>query len=380
MESLDLRVLEDMLAWQRAGHAVTLVTVVETWGSAPRPPGALLAVRDDGRVSGSVSGGCIEDDLIARTKAAFKTAENGQISSNEQKIPSNTALAGVFIDDEATKSIANTILAKPGMIAYGVTKDEAARFGLPCGGTLRLVQEPVHDVAWIEQVLQRTTSHQLVARTLSLSTGLVTLSDATRDQAMTFDGLTLTTLFGPKWRLLLIGAGQLSQAVAQMAALLDFEVLVCDPREEYAFDPSLVGATRIPGMPDDVVREMVPDAHTAIVALTHDSKLDDMALMEALQSDAFYLGALGSKRNQATRKERMIEHFDMTPAQLARLHGPVGLNIHAKTPAEIAVSIVAQIIAVKNTLAASTAPAAPATSTSSAASTNTASSQPAVAA
>ena len=379
MESLDLRVLEDVLAWRHAGHAVTLVTVVETWGSAPRPPGALLAVRDDGRVSGSVSGGCIEDDLIARTKAAFKTAENGQISSNEQKIPSNTALAGVFIDDEATKSIANTILAKPGMIAYGVTKDEAARFGLPCGGTLRLVQEPVHDVAWIEQVLQRTTAHQLVARTLSLSTGLVTLSDATRDQAMTFDGLTLTTLFGPKWRLLLIGAGQLSQAVAQMAALLDFEVLVCDPREEYAFDPSLVGATRIPGMPDDVVREMVPDAHTAIVALTHDSKLDDMALMEALQSNAFYVGALGSKRNQATRKERMIEHFDMTPEQLARLHGPVGLNIQAKTPAEIAVSIVAQIIAVKNTLAAAIPSTPSIPSIPSTASTNP-SSQPAVAA
>ena len=342
MESLDLRVLEDVLAWRRAGHAVTLVTVVETWGSAPRPPGALLAVRDDGRVSGSVSGGCIEDDLIARAKAAFKA----DLAADSPKIPSNTPLAGVFIADTATKNI-----AKPGMIAYGVTKDEAARFGLPCGGTLRLVQEPVHDVTWIEQVLQRTTAHQLVARTLSLSTGLVTLADATRDQAMAFDGLTLTTLFGPKWRLLLIGAGQLSQAVAQMAALLDFEVLVCDPREEYAFDPAQVGAVRLSGMPDDVVREMVPDAHTAIVALTHDSKLDDMALMEALQSDAFYVGALGSQRNQTTRKQRMAEHFGLTEAELARLHGPVGLRIHAKTPAEIAVSIIAQIIAVKNTLA-----------------------------
>ena len=325
MESLDLRVLNDVLAWRRAGHKVTLVTVVETWGSAPRPPGALLAVRDDGMVSGSVSGGCIEDDLIARTKEAFKTSR--KIVSNE----------------------------KPGMIAYGVTKDEAARFGLPCGGTLRLVQEPVHDVAWIEQVLARTTAHQLVARTLNLSTGLVTLADATRDQAMVFDGLSLTTLFGPKWRLLLIGAGQLSQAVASMAILLDFEVLVCDPREEYAFDPAQVGATRVSGMPDDVVRELQPDAHTAIVALTHDAKLDDMALMEALQSDAFYVGALGSKRNQATRKERMMEHFDMTAQQLERLHGPVGLAINAKTPAEIAVSILAQIIAVKNTLVSTTA-------------------------
>ncbi|MEO6293456.1 MAG: XdhC family protein [Burkholderiaceae bacterium] len=349
MESLDLRVLEDVLAWRRAGHAVTLVTVVETWGSAPRPPGALLAVRDDGRVSGSVSGGCIEDDLIARTKAAFQV----NIASNPQKTPSNRPLAGVFIDNKAIKSI-----AKPSMIAYGVTKDEAARFGLPCGGTLRLVQEPVHELAWIEQVLAQTTAHQLVARTLSLSSGLVTLANASRDQAMAFDGLTLTTLFGPKWRLLLIGAGQLSQAVAQMAALLDFEVLVCDPREEYAFDIAHAGAasiTRLAGMPDDVVREMQPDAHTAIVALTHDAKLDDMALMEALQSDAFYVGALGSQRNQTTRKQRMAEHFGLTEAELARLHGPVGLRIHAKTPAEIAVSIIAQIIEVKNTLATSAA-------------------------
>lgn len=341
MESLDLRVLNDVLAWRRAGHAVTLVTVVETWGSAPRPPGALLAVRDDGRVSGSVSGGCIEDDLIARTKAAFQI--------NPSKIHLNTPLADVSSAHTAINNI-----AKPDMIAYGVTKDEAARFGLPCGGTLRLVQEPVHDVAWIENILARTNAHQLVARTLSLSTGLITLADATRDQAMTFDGLTLTTLFGPKWRLLLIGAGQLSQVLAQMAALLDFEVLVCDPREEYAFDIAQVGATRLSGMPDDVVRELVPDAHTAIVALTHDAKLDDMALMEALQSDAFYVGALGSKRNQATRKERMAEHFDMTLEQLARLHGPVGLNIHAKTPAEIAVSILAQIIAAKNNNSATT--------------------------
>jgi xanthine dehydrogenase accessory factor len=339
MESLDLRVLNDVLAWRRAGHAVTLVTVVETWGSAPRPPGALLAVRDDGRISGSVSGGCIEDDLITRTKADFQA----NTASIPQKSPTNTPVAGVLPASAAINKI-----AKPTMISYGVTKDEAARFGLPCGGTLRLVQEPVHDVAWIEKVLSRTTAHQLVARTLDVSTGLVTLAEGRRDQAMTFDGQTLTTLFGPKWRLLVIGAGQLSQAVAQMAVLLDFEVLVCDPREEYAFDPALVGATRIAGMPDDVVRELVPDAHTAIVALTHDSKLDDMALMEALQSNAFYVGALGSKRNQASRKERMIEHFGMTEAQLARLHGPVGLHIHAKTPAEIAVSIIAQIIAVKN--------------------------------
>lgn len=318
MESLDLRVLADALAWKRAGRAVSLVTVVQTWGSAPRPPGALLAVREDGVVSGSVSGGCVEDDLIARAKAAL--AEGRQ--------------------DPAA--------ARPSLIVYGVNKDEAARFGLPCGGTLRLVQEPLQDTAWVVQLLAQTAEHRLVARTLDLASGRVTLADAVRGQAMVFDERTLSTVFGPKWRLLLIGAGQLSQAVASMASLLDFEVLVCDPREEYAATLDMAGVQRVPGMPDDVVREMLPDAHTAIVALTHDPKLDDMALLEALKSAAFYVGALGSRRNQATRKQRLAEHFDLSAEELARLHGPVGLDIAARTPAEIAVSILAEIVQVKN--------------------------------
>jgi xanthine dehydrogenase accessory factor len=327
MESLDLRVLADALAWKRSGHAVTLVTVVETWGSAPRPPGALLAVRDDGVVSGSVSGGCVEDDLIARTKAALATGGSDQTS------------------------------ALPSLIVYGVNKEEAARFGLPCGGTLRLVQEPLRDALWVEQLLARTAEHRLVARTLTIATGEVVLHDAVRGQSMQFDGSVLTTVFGPKWRLLLIGAGQLSQAVAQMASVLDFEVLVCDPREEYAATLGIEGVQRVLGMPDDVVREMLPDAHTAIVALTHDPKLDDMALLEALKSAAFYVGALGSRRNQETRKQRLAEHFDLSAGELSRLHGPVGLRIGAKTPAEIAVSIVAEIVQVKNAISPAVASA-----------------------
>lgn len=316
MESLDLRVLADALNWRRAGWPVTLVTVVQTWGSAPRPPGALLAVRGDGVVSGSVSGGCVEDDLIAR----IRSGENAH----------------------------SDVSHKPSMMAYGVSREEAARFGLPCGGTLRLVQESLEETAWVEEVLQRTARHQLVARTLTLATGEVTLSDAARGAGLQFDGLTLTTVFGPRWRLLLIGAGQLSQAVASIALMLDFEVLVCDPRDAYLATQDLLGVTRLPGMPDDAVRELLPDAHTAIVALTHDPKLDDMALLEALTSEAFYVGALGSVRNQATRKQRLAEHFELSEQELDRLHGPVGLRIGARTPAEIAVSVMAQIIEVKN--------------------------------
>lgn len=308
-----------------------LVTVVQTWGSAPRPPGALLALRDDGVVSGSVSGGCVENDLIARTQAAFK------------------AVAG-----------AAPALDKPSLISFGVSNAEAARFGLPCGGTLRLVQEPLLDTAWVSQLLARTAEHQLVARTLTLATGAVALSSAARGQAMSFDGSTLTTVFGPAWRLLLIGAGQLSQAVAQIATLLDFEVLVCDPREEYAapWVRDTPGIQRIDGMPDDAVCKLQPDARTAIVALTHDPKLDDMALLEALRSDAFYVGALGSRRNQATRKQRLAQHFDLTEQELARLHGPVGLALGGRSPAEIAVSIVAELVQVKHALSEPIAPAA----------------------
>lgn len=325
MESLDLRVLGDALAWKNAGHAVSLITVLETWGSAPRPVGALLAVRDDGRVSGSVSGGCVEDDLIARTK---------------ERMASGTEML------EGS--------ALPCVLVYGVTKEEASRFGLPCGGTLRLLQEPLRDTAWVVEVLQRTHAHELVARHVHLPSGAVHLGPGVRGQELVFDGENLIDIFGPRWRLLLIGAGQLSMAVAQIARMLDFEVLVCDPRQEYTADLSALGLLHQLGMPDDVVRALCPDAHTAIVALTHDPKLDDMALLEALKSNAFYVGALGSRRNQAARRQRLAEHFGMTEAELARLHGPVGLALGAKTPGEIAVSIMAEMVQVKNAQVAAT--------------------------
>lgn len=310
MDSLDLQVLEQARAWKRDGHAVWLVTVIETWGSAPRPPGALLALRDDGLVVGSVSGGCVEDDLIDRVRHGER-------------------------------------VAGPSLVTYGVTKEEAARFGLPCGGNLRLVQEPLGDTAWIDEVLSRTAAHELVARRLDLSTGAVTVEPAVRGEAFSFDGRTLRGLFGPRWRLLLIGAGQLSRAVAQMALALDFEVICCDPREEYHLTWDIPGTVFSKRMPDDLVLELALDAHSAVVAVTHDPKLDDMALLEALKSPAFYVGALGSRGNTAKRKERLAL-FELSPAQIDRLHGPVGLDLGSRTPAEIAVSIVAEIVAVRN--------------------------------
>jgi len=310
MDSLDLQVLSQARDWFTQGHKVWLVTVIETWGSAPRPPGALLCLRDDGLVAGSVSGGCVEDDLIDRLRHGER-------------------------------------VATPSLIAYGVTKEEAARFGLPCGGNLRLVQEPLQSVAWIDEVLARTARHELVARRLTLATGEVVVEAALRGDAFAFDGSRLTALFGPRWRLLIIGAGQLSRAVAQMALALDFEVICCDPRDEYNLTWDIPGTTFSKAMPDDLVLELQLDPHSAVVAVTHDPKLDDLVLLEALKSPAFYIGALGSRSNTAARRERLAL-FDLSPAEIDRLHGPIGLDIGSKTPAEIAVSIVAEIVAVKN--------------------------------
>ena len=310
MDSLDLQVLSQARAWFNEGHKVWLVTVIETWGSAPRPPGALLCLRGDGLVVGSVSGGCVEDDLIDRLRHGER-------------------------------------VAAPSLITYGVTKEEAARFGLPCGGNLRLVQEPLQGVAWIDEVLARTERHELVARRMTLATGEVTVSAASRGDAFQFDGQQLVALFGPRWRLLIIGAGQLSRVVAQMAVAIDFEVICCDPREEYNLTWDVPNTVFSKAMPDDLVLAMQLDPHCAVVALTHDPKLDDLVLLEALKSPAFYIGALGSRGNTANRRER-LKLFDLTPQEIDRLHGPIGLDIGSKTPAEIAVSIVAEIIAVKN--------------------------------
>lgn len=310
MDSLDRQVLEQARDWLAAGRKVWIVTVIETWGSAPRPPGALLAMRDDGLVVGSVSGGCVEDDLIERVRT------------------------GERVD-------------KPSLIVYGISKDEAARFGLPCGGTLRLVQEPLLDPAWIDQILERTGKHGLVARVLDIDSGRWSIEPASRDDSFKFDGRTMRAVFGPRWRMLIIGAGQLSRVLAQMAQVLDFDVTCCDPREEYYLTWDIPGTHFTKEMPDDVALAMQLDPHSAVVAVTHDPKLDDMALLEALKSQAFYVGALGSRANTAARKERLAM-FELTPQEIARLHGPIGLDIGSKTPAEIAISILAEIIAVRN--------------------------------
>ena len=215
---------------------------------------------------------------------------------------------------------------------------------------MRLVQEPLAGTVWIDELLAHTSRHDLVARVLDLDRGTVHIEPATRDDAFAFDGHRLRAVFGPRGRLLIVGAGQLSRVLAPIAQALDFEVTCCDPREEYHLTWDVSGTQFSKEMPDDLVLELALDAHSAVVALTHDPKLDDMVLLEALKSPAFYVGALGSRGNTAKRRERLAQ-FDLSPAQIDRLHGPIGLHLGSRTPAEIAVSIAAEIVAVRNGIA-----------------------------
>jgi xanthine dehydrogenase accessory factor len=311
MDSVDIEVLRTAEAWRKQGHAVALGTIVKTWGSAPRPVGAMVAIRDDGQITGSVSGGCVEDDLVEKVKEKFARAK------------------------------------KPELVTYGVTNEEATRWGLPCGGTLQLVVEPLSDRSGIAQLLQKIGEQQLVRRKLEMDSGRATLEPGRWQDVLEFDGRVLSAVHGPRWRLVLIGAGQLTRYLAEMARMLDYHVVVIDPREEYANSWDLPSVPINRGMPDDIVRELQLDGHSALVALTHDPKLDDLALMEALKSAAFYVGAIGSKKNNDARRERLKE-FDVSAEEIARLRGPVGLYIGSKTPPEIAVAILAEMTAVRH--------------------------------
>lgn len=311
MNSMDLEVIRTALGWQNSGHRVVMATVVRTWGSSPRPPGSLMVIRDDGQVAGSVSGGCIEDDLIDRVA-------RGELAI---RLPETTS--------------------------YGEGLDGARRFGLPCGGTVQLVLEPLSAASQLRELLVAIESHQRVRRSLDMHTGVARLERTQEGDRVAFDGNSLHTLHGPRLRLLIIGGGQLSRYLASMAVMLDYLVTVCEPRSEYHEGwEKLEGVTLSTSMPDDLVLAMQLDAHSAVVAITHDPKLDDLALMEALRTPAFYVGALGSLQNNAKRRQRLLE-FDVSEEEAARLHGPVGLNMGALTPPEIALSIVAEMTALR---------------------------------
>lgn len=307
MKSNHQDVLESCATWLRAGHAVELVTVVRTWGSSPRPRGSIAAVREDGALIGSVSGGCVEKQLSEQ----FRTHDLPQLHTHT-------------IDDEHAK-----------------------RFGLACGGELQLLFETLPGVDSIDPILARLSARERVKRTVNLSTQRIVIQSAHREDEFSWDGEQMIQIFGASFRVLIIGAGELSRFTARFALALDFEVIVVDPREHFHQAWSEAGVMLLDDSPDDAVKRYAMDSQSAVLALSHDPNVDDLALVEALSGKAFYVGALGSSRTHEKRCHRLTG-LDVTADALADLKAPIGLDIGGRTSAEIAVSIVAELIKVRS--------------------------------
>ncbi len=310
MPSLDQEILDAICRLTDGGG--WLFTVASTWGSSPRPPGSLLLIDRAGCQTGSVSGGCVEEDLVERVRAGAFPAES------------------------------------PMALTYGTDPEEAARFGLPCGGRLELVAEPLAGIDQWRHLREQVASRKTVQRRLCLSTGEASLHTAPASTPFRYEeGRILARTFGPAWQLIIIGTGHIARFLTPIAQSLGYRVVICEPRADQRLSWDLSDSELDSGMPDDVVAARADDPRSAVVALTHDPKLDDLCLMEALGGRAFYVGALGSRRSQAARRERLLG-LGLTAEQVGRLHGPVGLDLGSHTPPEIAVSIAAELIQVRN--------------------------------
>jgi len=314
MNNADHQVLAQLTRWIEAGEMCWLATVVKTWGSSPRPVGSLACCNSQGHMAGSLSGGCIEDDLL-------ENLQNGDLAKST-----------------------------PEVLVYGKTQEDSDRFGLPCGGQLHVVIEPMPDeraLPHLKQIVVRLGARQCIERKVDIATGAMTVENKERFRHLQYVGpfkntdkpneAILSQIYGPRYQLVLIGAGQVSMYLAEMAQTLDYHVIVCDPREHMLEQWNIDGVQLTHQMPDEAVNRHVADSFTAVITLTHDPRIDDMALMEALKTDAFYI---------AKRRERLL-HLDLSEHEIARLHAPVGLPIGSKTPAEIAISILAQLTALR---------------------------------
>ncbi len=302
----EVEILAHGRRWLAAGERVALATVARTWGSSPRQPGALMVVSDTGRFEGSVSGGCIEAELIARVGSDFPAG-----------------LETIEYSSDTTRS-------------------------LPCGGRLLLAVEPLAALGDIGDLIDALGRGQRVVRTLDLGQRQASWALAGTDSRTRYADDLLEVVYEPAWRLLVIGAGELAAWVCRFAALLGYAIDVSDPRPEYADAWSLGDFPVAPEHPDDHIAAARSDAQTAIVALTHDPKVDDLAMLEALSTPAFYIGALGSSRTTAKRAERLIEHFSKTPADVARIRAPIGIDLNTRKPQEIALAVLADITAARN--------------------------------
>lgn len=309
---------ERALHWHRTGTKAVLATVIETWGSAPRQAGSQLAISGTGEMAGSVSGGCVEGAVV-------------------------------------TEALASLVDGKPRVLTFGVSDDTAFAVGLACGGTIRVLVEPVGQglpVDMLDAVVQARAARKPVALAVDLSDWQHSLlypgDDAATDARFRTDRSGLDddgrfiAIHNPPLRLIIVGAVHIAQALVTVARTCGYDCTLIDPRSAFGSAARFPGETIVEDWPDDALASLAPDARTAIVTLTHDAKLDDPAIAYALRSPVFYLGCLGSSRTHAKRVDR-LRAAGFTEAEIARIHAPVGLDIGAKTPAEIAVSVMAQI-------------------------------------
>ncbi len=303
------------LDWHRSGKGAAIATVVKTWGSAPRPVGSLLAISGQAEIMGSVSGGCVEGAVVAE---ALEALEDGQ----------------------------------PKLLTYGVSDDEAFAVGLACGGEIGILVEPVGPAlpdALLADLVSARAARRPVAYVVDTENWARKLQGAdafperfARDKSG-YEEQRFVTIHNPPLRMAVIGGVHIAQHLLPMARAAGFAPVLIDPREAFASVDRFPETDLVHDWPDEALSAFAPDARSAVVTLTHDAKLDDPALQIALKSDAFYIGCLGSTRTHAKRVAR-LEEAGFTSDQIARLNAPVGLDIGAQSPAEIAISIMAEIV------------------------------------
>jgi xanthine dehydrogenase accessory factor len=308
--STDRHVLHSAAQWLSAGSPVWLATVVTTYGSSPRPVGSLLAWSADFGMAGSLSGGCVEEDLIARLRA-------GQVDGSQ-------------------------------LLLFGDNAAEQARYRLPCGGHLQILLQRLgkDDLAGIQQMLAWLSSRTPFVREVSLhaSEQRLTLLQHDAPQTCRLTSEYFIQPFQPSYQLLIVGAGEVARHLAALAQPAGFAVTICDHRDEFLQGFDAPGAELRCAMPDTLISQRFADSHSAIVALAHDPRLDDMAMLDAFDTRAFYIGAMGSLATSAKRRERLTG-LGVSSTQLQRLHAPIGLDIGSKTPYEIALSVLAHLLA-----------------------------------
>ena len=323
--------LATALQWLAEGRGVAIATVLQTWGSAPQPVGSQLLIDADGNFLGSVSGGCVEAEVVAQASDVIATGA-------------------------------------PKELEFGVEDNTAWKVGLACGGAIRVFVEPLaadSPDGELHRLLRDVEARREVALITNLGTGARSLAHSSgdlgqdlapalqeafrRDKSMPVagdDGELFINVFNPTPRLIVVGAVHIAQQLVPMARALGHEVVVLDPRSAFATEERFGDTRIVREWPDEALPEIGLDARTAVIALTHDPKIDDPALILALASDAFYVGALGSRKTNAKRVERLVQ-AGVPAADIERIHAPIGLDIGAQGAAEIALSIVAEITAVQ---------------------------------